>query len=189
MPSVWLSNLKLRVDHLLFGGVAVVLLGSGLWVWRTHGSAQTGEDGETEEQRARAERRTSAKRGDVPRFTRGFHRSIEQEERGEGVVIYRPPPQADPGDLSASEAVQAYEAIVAELEATLESGRELSERERAELYNRASGSLTALSAWADPAKSEERAMVDDAYLQLKSLMRELDLRPPKHDPDPPLMRR
>ena len=189
MPSVWLSNLKIRVDHLVFGGLAVVLLGSGLWVWRTHGSAQTRASGEAEEQRAGAKRQAGDKKGSAPRFTRGFHRSVEQEERGEGIVIHRPPPQADPGDLSASEAVQAYEAIVAELEAALESERELSERERAELYNRASGSLTALSAWADPNKSDERAMVDDAYLQLKSLMRELDLRPPKHNPDPPLMRR
>ena len=189
MPSVWLSNLKIRVDHLVFGGVAVVLLGSGLWVWRTHGSAQRGAGDESEQQRAGAEPRAGGKRADAPRFTRGFHRSVEQEERGEGIVLHRPPPQADPGDLSQSEAVQAYESIVAELEAALDSERELSERERAEYYNRASGSLTALSAWADPNEADQRAMVDDAYLQLKSLMRELDLRPPKHNPDPPLMRR
>jgi hypothetical protein len=118
----------------------------------------------------------------TPRFTRGFYSGAAQEQ-GEGKSIFVAPPQSDPGELGPAEAVDSFQQVIGELEAALAHGRKLGRDERAEFYNRATGSFTALSAWVDPSDASERAMMDDAYAQMTSLMRELDIRPPAHDPD------
>ena len=67
--------------------------------------------------------------------------------------------------------------------------RALTNRPKAELYNRATGSFNALSAWTDGSNPADRALIDDAYSRMMSLMRELDLEPPRHDPDHNPLRR
>ena len=195
MSSPWLTNLKVRVDHLVMASVALALVGGGVWMWRSlrvEDQQAELDDGLERIRGRRSKTGSDAKmRGEGPnsaRIFKGFHASA-RAEIGEGERVYMPPPQADPGDLDASEAVDAYESVVADLEQALETERELSEREQGELYNRASGSLTALTAWADPKDPHDRALMDDAYIQLKSLMRELDIQPPRHNPDPAPMPR
>lgn len=121
-----------------------------------------------------------------PRFVRPLRSSARV---GEQVAIPQAPPDGDPGDLDPDEAIASFKQVLGELEAAVETDRKLSPREEAELYNRATGSFTALSAWVDAGDPTDRALMDDAYAQMKSLMRELDIQPPAVDPDGPPVRR
>jgi len=189
MVSPRLSTLKIRVDHLVFGALALALVVGGLWLWRANRVENEKQDQlDTGLERMRGRTGSSARLWDDAedkRFVRTYHRSSTRIEEGEGQVVHQPPPQTDPGDLDANEAVDAYQSVLRDLEAAIDEDRILSEREQAELYNRASGSLTALSAWADPNDPADRALMNDAYLQLKSLMGELQIKPPAVDPDAP----
>ena len=193
MVSSRLSSLKIRVDHLVIGAISLTLVGGGLWLWRAK-RVEERQQAELDEGLERMRGRSSGSSADLwsqagdKRFVRSYHQG-ERVEQGEGIAVHVPPPQEDPGDLDADEAVQAYRSILADLENAAEEGRALSKREQAEYYNRASGSLTALSAWADPNSPEDRALMNDAYLQVKTLMRELEIEPPRVDPDPQPMPR
>lgn len=184
MPVSKLKTLKIRVDHLLLGVGAVVVLVGALLGWRAL-RIKT-ERAELDEGLEQLRKKPGAKGDAPPRFVRSYHASAsEPDEGGEGVRVFTPPPQRDPGDLGPSEAVDNFKQVLSELEAVVDSGRVLSEREEAEFYNRATGSFTALSAWIDGADPNERALMEDAYLQMKSLMRELEIQPPRNDPDKP----
>ncbi|KIG18096.1 hypothetical protein DB30_01983 [Enhygromyxa salina] len=188
MSSPRLSNLKVRVDHLLIAGGGVVVLVASLLTWRAMRPDPAQVELEEGLDRMRDNDRVAQEpRARPPRFVRPLHTS--GRSRGEQVAIPQAPPEGDPGDLDADEAVASFKQALHDLEAALESGRKLSPREQYELYNRATGSFTALSAWADAGDPTERALMDDAYAQMKSLMRELDLQPPKHDPDANPVRR
>jgi hypothetical protein len=182
-----LKRLRIRVDHLVLGVGCVAVLVGGLLAWRTLKVEP--------EQQAEIERgleRVRAKQGSAPtrpRFMRGLYSGAPQEDWGEGKAVFEPPPQTDPGELGAAEAIDSFQQVIGELELVLESGRRLSRREQAEYYNRATGSLTALSSWIDPSDPSERAMLDDSYAQMMALMRELGIRRPKQDPDQIMMPR
>lgn len=181
MAASKLKTLKIRVDHLLIGAGAVVLTVAVLLVWRARQPAQEQAGLEQELEQLRG-KQTPARRA-PPRFVRDYHASARPEEIGEGVAIPQLPAHADPGDLTSDQAIDEFKQVLGELEAIVESGRKLSAREEAEYYNRATGSFTALSSWVDPNDPGERALMDDAYLQMKSLMHELQLEPPPVDPD------
>jgi hypothetical protein len=183
--------MRIRVDHLLLGFGAMVLLTGSLLAWRA--LRPDPEQAEFDQGLERLRAKPAASSNAKPRFvrTRGAFSSSDGERREdpEGWVDPQTPHVGDPGELDASEAVDTFKAVMAELETAVEDGRRLSKREQAELYNRATGSFTALSAWTDGSDPADRALIDDAYSRMMSLMRELDLEPPRLDPDHNPMRR
>jgi hypothetical protein len=187
MSASRLKTLRIRVDHLALGIGGVVLVVAAVLGWRAM-QPDRDQQAEIEQglERVRAKQGGAVARGGAvtkpPRFVRGVFSGAPQE-RGEGTAVFEAPPQTDPGELDAAEAVDSFEQVIGELEAALESRRKLSKDEVAEFYNRATGSFTALSSWVDPNDPSERAMMDDAYAQMISLMRELKIRPPAHDTD------
>lgn len=189
MTSPRLSNLKLRVDHLLIAVGGVVILVAAILTWRSlRPDPERAElDAGLERMRDKDRSGQTAQRRQ-PRFVRPLHTGGRRAE-GEQVAIPQAPPEGDPGDLDADEAIASFKQVLGELESAVENDRKLSPREESELYNRATGSFTALSAWADGGDPTERALMDDAYAQMKSLMRELDIQPPAHDPDANPLRR
>ncbi|MCA9696611.1 MAG: hypothetical protein KC431_03715 [Myxococcales bacterium] len=93
------------------------------------------------------------------------------------MAVYEPPPKDDPGTPTPEDAAESVALVIADLEAAAARGGRLSERERNELYRRASGSLAAVSLWVDGGDPSQRALLEDTYQQLRSLMRELELEP------------
>ncbi|PRP96183.1 hypothetical protein [Enhygromyxa salina] len=190
MSSPRLSNLKIRVDHLLIAVGGVVALVAALLTWRAlRPDPAQAELEQGLERMANKDRSGQTARARPPRFVRPLHSSGRDYDDGRQVAIPQPPPEGDPGDLDADQAIASFKEVLHELEAAVENDRKLSPREEAELYNRATGSFTALSAWADAGDPTERALMNDAYAQMKSLMRELDLQPPDVDPDANPLRR
>jgi hypothetical protein len=186
MSASRLKTLRIRVDHLVLGVSGVVVLVVAVLGWR---AMQPDPDQQAEIEQGLEQVR--AKQGHAvarPRFVRGVYSGAAQEE-GEGKAVFHVPPQTDPGELSSSEAVDSFQQVMGELEAAVASGRKLSATQEAEFYNRATRSFTVLSSWVDPSDPSERAMMDDAYAQMLALMRELDIRPPKHDTDAHLRER
>jgi hypothetical protein len=176
-------HLRIRLDHLLLGLGAVVLLVGALLTWRALRAGP--EQAELDEGLERLRNKPILRKPGGPRFIRasgGFAGSEQVAER-EGWAESELPQMGDPGDLDASEAIDTFQAVLAELEAALDEGRRLGEHERSELYNRATGSFTALSAWTDSRNPDERVLLDDAYARMMALMRELKLEPPRNDPD------
>lgn len=186
-------SLKVRVDHLLIGIFTVVVLIAGLWAWRAMDPEPERAELDDGLESLRDNERVPEDRRVAPRFVRrggAFSSSNHaSNEGGEGLAIPQAPQQLDPGDLGPDEAVDQFKSVLAELESAVDDDRRLDEREQAEFYNRATGSFTALSAWADGSNPTERALMEDAYAQMKSLMRELDIQPPTIDPSPPPARR
>lgn len=179
-----LAHLRIRVSHLLLalGGVVLLIAAVlGVRAWRSE-SAHEQQVNEGLES-LREQPRPGAQR--PPRFMRGHHfkPKPEADNIGEGVAMFEPPPIADPGDLGPAEAAASFEAVLGELQQLADDERRLSKQERAELYNRATGSFTAMSAWVDPSDANEQAMMNDAHAQMLVLMRELDIEPPPVDPD------
>lgn len=190
MSSPWLSNLKLRVDHLLMAVGGVVVVVAAILTWRAFRPAPELEQlDQGLERMADKDRPGQTAQPRPPRVLRPLHTFGGARDQREQVAVPQPPPEGDPGDLDADEAVASFRQVLGELEAVVESGRKLSPREEAELYNRATGSFTALSSWADAGDPTERALMDDAYAQMMSLMRELDIQPPANDPDASPLRR
>lgn len=178
-----LKTLRIRVDHLVYAGLALLLVAGGFAAWRVWGKSTREQD----ELDARLDSlRDNDRHRPTPRFVKPVRRGSPSEhdsrrEIGEGVAVPLPPRQGDPGELDADEAVDAFQEVLAELTDAVDNDRKLSQREQWELYNRATGSFTALSVWVDPNDPTERALMEDAYQQMKSLMGELDLdRPPRH---------
>lgn len=173
-------NLKVRVDHLLLGIGAAVLLIGGLLSWR----ALRPEPENVELEQGLEQLRGKPAKAS-PRFLRPRGSFAEERPRsGEGWADPQLPSHAgDPGEPDAKQAVDDFQAVLTELEAVLDEQRRLTQRERNELYNRATGSFKALSAWTDPSDANERALIDDAYAQMMALLRELDIEPSRHDPD------
>lgn len=178
-------NLKVRVDHLLLGVGALVLLVGSLLTWR----ALRPDPEQVELERGLEQLRAKDKRGakQAPRFLRMHGAFSSAEERREARTGWSesldPQLVGDPGELGPDDAVDNFKAVIDELEALADEGRRLSRRERAELYNRATGSFTALTAWTDANDPNDRAVIDDAYARMMSLMRELELEPPRINPD------
>jgi hypothetical protein len=182
--------MKVRVDHLLLGLGALVLLIGSLLAWRAFRPEPEQANLDQGLERLRSKPGSSASQR--PRFIRprgAFSSSEERPKDREGWAEPQTPQNADPGDLDAGEAVDHFKAVIDELEAAVADGRRLSKRERSELYNRATGSFTALSAWTDGSDPNDRALMDDAYARMMSLMRELDIEPPRRDPDGSPIRR
>jgi hypothetical protein len=187
MSSPRLSNLKLRVDHLLIGlgGLVIVVVAvMVVMAWRARGpDLDHAELDQGLEHMRDNDRSAEVTQPRPPRFVRPLHSSSHGGDRRDQVSLPQPPPEGDPGSLDADEAVASFKQVLGELETVAASGRKLSPREEAEFYNRATGSFTALSAWVDGSDPTERALMNDAYAQMKSLMRELDIQPPPVDPD------
>jgi hypothetical protein len=182
--------MKVRVDHLLLGLGLVVLLVGSLLAWRA--LRPEPEQAELEQGLERLRSKPTPGASKRPRFLRKtgtFSSAKERPEAREGWVEPQTPQAGDPGDLGPDEAVDNFMAVIAELEAAAADRRRLSKRERTELYNRATGSFTALSAWTDGNDPSDRAVIDDAYARMMALMRELELEPPRNDPDGSPLRR
>ncbi len=177
-------KLRLRLDRLLYGLVAALVLVGGLWFWTRSRDEREQRELRGDLERLELEDRQPAtgRRAGPPRFVRpiGFGND-PADERPPQLSIHEPPPHADPNDLDADEAVETVATVLAELEEIHESGRRLDKTERAELYNRASGSLTALSMWVDGSDPRERAALEDARSQMLDLMKRLKLKPPRPD--------
>ncbi len=180
--------MKVRVDHLLIGVGAVILLLGSIVAWR----ALRPDPAEAGPEAGLERLRDKPGGAGLPRFIRrgdAFSSANERGERREGWVESQTAQAGDPGELGADEAVDEFQAALSELEAAVDDGRRLSEREQAELYNRATGSFTALSAWANADDPSDRAALDDAYGRMMALMRQLELEPPQVDPDATTLRR
>lgn len=183
--------MKVRLDRLVMAGGVVILVLAGLLTWQLLHDEAEPEVAPLDERldslrdkpraaRAQPRERWPATRPDDP---------VRASEIGEGVAVPKPELGSDPGELGPEEAVDTFKIVLGELEAAAASGQALTRREQWELYNRATGSFTALSAWVDVSDPKERALMEDAYRQMTSLMAELELeRPPqmlgKHDYDP-----
>ncbi len=181
--------MRVRLDHLLLGVGAVVLLIGSLVAWRA--LRPDPKRAELDQGLERLREKPDAKHRKVPQFIRprGAFSSDERSDERRGWAEPQIPSVGDPGALDPSEAVNNFKDVLAELEAAVEDGRRLSELEQAELYNRATGSFTALSAWVDSNDPSERALMDDAYAQMMALMRQLDLEPTVRNPDGSPLRR
>lgn len=182
--------MKVRLDHLLLGVGAVVLLIGSLLAWRALRPEPEQADLDQGLEQLRSKPAPGASKR--PRFIRprgAFSSSQERPTEREGWVDSQTPHAGDPGELDPNEAVDTFKAVMDELESAATEGRRLSARERTELYNRATGSFTALSSWTDGSDPRERALIDDAYARMMSLMRELELEPPRVDPDGSPLRR
>lgn len=190
-------NLKVRVDHLLIGvGTLVVLIGA-LISWRAmdpepeRAELKAGLDSLRDNEQVAKDRQAK------PHFLRpdgAFSSPDRARDRigntgGEGRAIAKIARKGDPGELGPKEAVEEFKSVLAELESAVDDGRQLDAREAAEFYNRATGSFTALSDWTDGNDPTQRALMEDAYAQMKSLMRELDIQRPAIDPSPAPARR
>ncbi|GEM_PF-2990079 len=179
-----LKTLRLRVDHLVYGGLALLLLVGGALGWRA--LRPVAEEPAELDTRLDRLRHKSGRRSS-PRFLRPMrpYRSGSDEARreiGEGLPVFKPPRQIDPGDLGPEEAVDSFKEVLAELEEAVENERVLDQYSQWELYNRATGSFTVLSSWIDGSDPKERALMEDSYQQMRSLMGELELeRPPREE--------
>lgn len=177
--------MKVRVDHLLLSLGGLVLLVGSLLAWRA--LRPDPEQAELEQglEQLRSKEQPGAKK--VPRFLRQRGAFSSAEERREARTGWSesddPRLVGDPGELGPDEAVDNFKAVIAELEAAAEDGRRLTRRERSELYNRATGSFTALTTWTDASDPSDREVIDDAYAHMMSLMRVLELEPPGINPD------
>lgn len=181
-------QLKVRVDHLLLAVGGLILLIGSLVAWRAlrPDPEQAELDSGLEQLRDKP-----GKARAQPRFVRprgAFSSGSDRSEQRQGWANAEPT-AGDPGELGPDQAVDDFKAVIAELEAAVDEGRKLSELEEAELYSRATGSFTALSAWVDGSNRREQTLLDDAYTQMMGLMRRLDIEPPPHDPDPSPLRR
>ena len=179
--------MKIRVNQLLLGlGAVILVVGSGL-TWRA--LRVDPEQAAIDEGLDRLRSKSGAKSGanDRPRFIRprgAFSSDASKpDEVREGWAEAELPRVGDPGELGPEEAVDNFKAAIAELEAAVEADGRLSAAQEAELYERATGSFTALSSWIDGADASDRAVLDDAYGQMMALMRQLDLDPPERNPD------
>ena len=182
-----LKTLRVRVDHLLIGvGVVAAVVGSVV-AWRAlrPPPAQAELDEGLDRLRSKAGPSGDSAGGDKPRFIRprGAFASDDHEPQRVGWAEPQTPQRRDPNDLDPVEAVDEFKTAMAELEAAVEAGGRLSKREQGELYNRATGSFTALSAWVDANDPTERQLMEDAYAEMMRLMRQLDLDPPNHHPE------
>jgi hypothetical protein len=191
---VSLKTLRVRVDHLWIAAGAVFLVIGSVFAWRALAPEEVDPDVELDAglERMRSKSHKSGSSNPSPKFVRPLlHTGNAYESSDQRVGWNEPqtPNIGDPGQLGPDEAVDEFKAVVAELEAAVEDGRRLSKREQDELYNRATGSFTALSSWVDASNSSERALMDDAYAQMMTLMRQLDFKPPEHHPDGALVRR
>ena len=185
MASPQLSRLKIRVDHLLLAVGGLILVVGGIWAWQSRRP-----DAEQTELDAKLERmgeRHASQGSRAPRILRPYLKTSAAGGDDDPQLPLRPPANSEA--VGPEEAIDDFRTIMAELEDALEDNRKLSRAEKAELYNRASGSFTAMSAWIDADDATERALMDDAYAQMRSLMRELDIEPPRHDPDHNPLRR
>jgi hypothetical protein len=190
---VSLKTLRVRVDHLWMVLGAALLVTGSVVAWRALAPDAVDPDAELDAglERMRSKSAKSGPSSAPPRFVRPLVHNSDPYGSGEGRVGWaeQAPTISDPGQLGPDEAVDEFQAVVAELEVAIEDGRRLSKREKAELYNRATGSFTSLSSWIDASSSSERALMDDAYAQMIGLMRQLDLQPPERHPDGALVRR
>jgi hypothetical protein len=85
----------------------------------------------------------------------------------------------DPGLLGPEDAKEAFQAVLSELDASLAEERRLSRREKKELYNRATGSYTALLTYVDGSDPTQRKFLDEAHAALLHRMAELKLDRPR----------
>jgi hypothetical protein len=181
---------KVRVDHLLLGIGAFVLLIGSLLAWRALRPDPEQVELDRGLERLRDKPRANSK--EPPRFIRprgAFSESADRQDQREGWSDSETSRAGDPNELGPEQAVDNFKDVLAELETAVENGGRLSELDQAELYNRATGSFTALSTWVDANDPSERALLDDAYSQMMGLMRQLDLEPPPNDPDRSTLRR
>jgi hypothetical protein len=179
--------LKVRVDHLVIGVGAVLLLIGSVVAWQA-----LRPDPEQAELDDGLERLRSSS-GDPahqakPRLVRGFVQGRSRTDERQGWSASELP-AGDPNEVGPDQAVDEFKAAISELEAAVARGGKLSDHEQAELYNRATGSFTALSTWIDASDASEREVIDDAYAQMMSLMKQLEFEPPQHDPDAMPLRR
>lgn len=184
-------RLKVRVDHLLLAVGGLVLVIGSLLAWRA--LRPDPERAELDRGLEELRDKPSNKPRTAPRLVRprgAFSSGSTSDSAGEREGWANVEASAgDPGEVGPDQAVDEFKTVIAELEAAVDEGRKLGELEQAELYNRATGSLTALSAWVDGSNPRERALLDDAYTQMMGLMRQLDIQPPQHDPDRNPLRR
>jgi len=166
----------------MLGIGALIVVIAAIWAWR---ALRPDPEQISLEQGLEALRKSPADQGSrpPPRFIRPpGSLASGSDQTGEGRAVPQMPQLRDPGDLGADEAIDNFQAVLAELELAVDNRQRLTERESAEFYNRATGSFTALSAWVDANNPSQRALMEDAYLQMKSLMRELEIKPPTIDP-------
>ncbi|NVB42321.1 hypothetical protein G6O69_31150 [Pseudenhygromyxa sp. WMMC2535] len=182
------SMLRVRVDHLFFLGGGLALLIAVFVTWKLLRPEASGNE---RPEQARAERDLDARLDDLrrgsgadrheqgraqPRFIRGFAPGGQSTELAAG--SFEAPSHADPGDLGPDESIDAFKAVMDELEDLAAAGHNLDERGERELYNRATGSFTSMSMWVDQSDPAQRALMEDARQQMMSLMRELGIERP-----------
>ncbi len=174
--------MKIRVLHLIYAAAGVTAIGLGVWLWRArveHETEQTLDQG-----LADLRKDARGREHDRPIFFRQVGRySAGRDEELARELVFTPPAGSDPGELGPEEAVDAFAGVMDELEDALEDDRKLGRKESGELYNRATGSFNAMSAWIDGSDPRERAVLEDAHARMLDLMRRLDIRPPARELD------
>ena len=113
-------QLKVRLDRLLLGVGALVLLVGALLAWQAlrPDPEQAELDRGLEQLRAKPGARTY----DRPRFIRqrgNFSGASERSDAREGWAESQTPQAGDPGDLDAVEAIDTFQAVIDELEAAV----------------------------------------------------------------------
>jgi hypothetical protein len=149
------------------------------WLWQ----AREERKDERELDEGLADLRKDARGRDRAKFVRVAEKRAKDHEEFARHQVFQPPAGTDPGELDAVEAVDAFTGVMDELELAIEEERVLSEAESAELYERATGSFKAMSAWVDGGDPRERRLLEDSHQRMLDLMRKLDIRPPERQID------
>lgn len=177
-------NLKVRVSTLILAGSALVLSVGGFVAWRKLVAEPKAERAALDEGLDELEERAKRDRSKTPRFVKSMYSGSSDDarrsEQGEGLAVPQVANQGegDPWELGPDEAVASFQRALEDLEAALDLDRPLTRVEQDALYNRATGSFEAMSNYVDGSSPDDRALMEDAYLHMKTLMAELRLERP-----------
>ena len=172
----------MRPAHMLLFAAAAGLLG-----YAGYAVVSGGEDAQTSEQLiaegAAADAR-SQKRVRPDRTTAKFIKPLlktrdegkSYEARSHKQPLVPPPPTV--GEISADDALVAFNTALDEMDNALDKGRTSRKRKR-ELYMQATNAFTALSTHLDATNPEQRVVLEQAHSEMKQRMKALKMKVPK----------
>lgn len=111
-----------------------------------------------------------------PLMKRRSNLGSEYDAREHEQPVAPPPPTV--GEISADDALVGFNGALDAMDEALEAGRTGRKRKR-ELYSQATMAFTALSVHLDGRDPEQRAVLEEAYFEMKQRMKALKMKVPK----------
>lgn len=170
--------MRIQHRHLALGFAGAAALAFAVWAWRS--ASERERERNLERELGELHDDSATRKRQPPPLVR---RQLERSEESARAAVFSPPAGGDPLEPSAHEAIEAFDAVIDELELALDDERKLSPVERDEYYERATGSFKAMSAWIDGSSASERRLLEDSHKQMMELMRKLDIKPPEREID------